>query len=236
VTEPGLDLEQLPRRLNLGCGWDLREGYLNVDFQDFHKPDLVADVRDLEMLPSAWFLEIIAQDILEHLERTEADATLAEWARLLAPGGSLVLRVPDVIGIARLLTERRDIETQLILLQNMFGTQAYQGDYHHNGFTEITLRVALANAGFTVASLEHYHDWLFDVVAVRSATHVEPDLSELTFMDLVLGAPPAAATEEAAAPTDLVHRTVRTLGGLLPGPLKSPARRVYHRVRRAVVR
>ena len=94
MTESALDLDALPRRMNLGCGWDHRDGYLNVDFQDFHHPDLVADVRNLDMLPAAWFEEIIAQDVLEHLERTEADAALAEWARLLAPGGSSCCACP----------------------------------------------------------------------------------------------------------------------------------------------
>ena len=233
MTEPGLDLEQLPRRLNLGCGWDHRDGYLNVDFQDFHHPDLVADVRNLDMLPAGWFTEIIAQDVLEHLERTEADAALAEWARLLAPGGELVLRLPDVIGLARLLSARREVDAQLILLQNLYGTQAYTGDYHHNGFTEVTIRVALATAGFTVATIEHFDEWLFDIVAVRSATPVEPDLGQLRFMDLVPAAAPNAAPE-ATVPTDVVHRTVKALGGLLPESLKPPARRVYHRARRAV--
>ena len=143
-----------------------------------------------------------------------------------------MLRLPDVIGLARLLSTRRDVDTQLILLQNLYGTQAYTGDYHHNGFTEVTIRVALANAGFTVASLAHFDEWLFDIVAIRSATPVEPDLGALPFMDLVPAMPVAAAA--ATAPTDLVHRTVKTLGGLLPESLKPPARRVYHRARRAV--
>jgi hypothetical protein len=37
--------DPLPRKLNLGCGWDKRDGYLNVDLHGSHDPDLVADVR-----------------------------------------------------------------------------------------------------------------------------------------------------------------------------------------------
>jgi len=55
------------RKLNLGCGFDLREGYVNVDFQDFHKPDVVADVRDHGHAPVWLVEEIIARDVLEHL-------------------------------------------------------------------------------------------------------------------------------------------------------------------------
>ncbi len=74
-----------PDRLNLGCGWDLREGYLNVDVHDFHKPDLVADVTKLDMLPSGRYREIIAQDVLEHLPvrapRQSSRSGAAFWPR-----------------------------------------------------------------------------------------------------------------------------------------------------------
>src|SRR6516225_5520478 len=93
------------KKLNLGCGWDLREGYINVDFQPFHNPDLVADVRDLSSLPSGWFEEIVAQDVLEHLPRLDTLRTLAEWNRLLCLGGFLHLRMPNIIGLAELLVD-----------------------------------------------------------------------------------------------------------------------------------
>ena len=60
-----------PARLNLGCGYDRREGFLNVDLHAFHDPDLVGDVRSLPALPSGRYTEIVAQDVLEHLERAD---------------------------------------------------------------------------------------------------------------------------------------------------------------------
>ena len=177
-----------PRRLNLGCGFDHRDGYLNVDFQDFHSPDLVADVRDLAMLPDGYYDEIVAQDVLEHLYRHDVGRTLEEWARLLAIGGTLVLRVPDVIGVARLLSVHRSLEMQHTLVQNLFGTQAYTGDYHHVGFTEMTLRAALSDAGFGIQSLVHRDEWLFDAVAERLEQPRPADFDDLRFMDLCLPA------------------------------------------------
>lgn len=43
--------EPLPRRLNVGCGYDIREGFLNIDSGDRHNPDYITDVTDLIMLP-----------------------------------------------------------------------------------------------------------------------------------------------------------------------------------------
>src|SRR4051794_39295293 len=59
-TEP-FDPLAHPRRLNLGAGFDKRPGYLNVDLNDFHAPDLVGDVRSLPELPTGLYEEIIAQ-------------------------------------------------------------------------------------------------------------------------------------------------------------------------------
>ena len=77
--------DPLPKKLNVGCGFDIRPGFLNVDAAAFHDPDLVADVTDLRMLPDGYFEEIVAQDVLEHFERSKTSTALTEWSRLLSP-------------------------------------------------------------------------------------------------------------------------------------------------------
>ena len=113
-----------PRKLNLGCGFDIRPGYLNVDFQEFHHPDLVADIRKLEMLPSEFYEEVLAQDCLEHFPRCDTKPALAEWSRLLKPGGVLKLRVPNLLGLLELFTweSKQTIDDQETLVQCLFGT------------------------------------------------------------------------------------------------------------------
>ena len=63
----------LPTKLNLGCGFDKRPGYLNVDFQAFHSPDLVADIRNLDTLPSDTFEEILGRRRAELLHAAEEE-------------------------------------------------------------------------------------------------------------------------------------------------------------------
>ncbi len=220
--------EPVPRRLNLGCGFDRREGYLNVDFQAFHEPDLVADIRHLDTLGSAEFDEIVAQDVLEHLERQDVDAALCEWARLLRPGGRLLLRVPDIIGVARLLCRHQDLDTQRTLIQNLFGTQAYTGDYHHAGFTEVTMRASLAAAGFEVESLVPRDEWMFDVVAVRADGPRPYEPGPLPFMRLAPDAPPPVPTGEDDRPSRL-----RRLAQFVPARMRPLARRVVGRLTRS---
>jgi hypothetical protein len=154
-----------PARLNLGCGYDKRAGYLNVDLNEFHAPDLVGDVRSLPMLPTGRYTEIVAQDVLEHLERADGPVALAEWRRLAAPGASLRLRVPDLPSILRWLREQDDPEHHRRVIHHMFGTQAYDGDFHLNGYTELLLCDELFRAGFGDIEMELRDGWLWEVEA-----------------------------------------------------------------------
>ena len=156
----------------------------------------MADVRHLDLLPDAAFDEIVAQDVLEHLPRTDGLPALQEWARLLVPGGRLVLRVPDLLGLATLLATHTDPEWQETLITNLFGTQAYDGDFHQNGFTEVRLRQHLHDAGFDVAEVAHADGWLFDVVAVRTDFPAPARLDDCGYM----AQPLAAVTPGASGP------------------------------------
>ena len=159
------DYSKYPKKLNLGCGFDIRLGYLNIDFQDFHNPDLVADIRKLDMLPSDFYDEIIAQDCLEHFPRCDTQPALSKWSRLLKTGGILKLRVPNLIGLLEILSweDKQSIEDQEVLVQCLFGTQAYEGDWHLTGFTQILLEHYLEKAGFCQIEFKIKDHWLFDV-------------------------------------------------------------------------
>jgi predicted SAM-dependent methyltransferase len=170
MSEP-FDPSRHPDKLNLGCGWDRRAGFLNVDLHDFHEPDLVADVTKLDMLPSGYYGEIVAQDVLEHLPRQSTVDVLREWGRLLRIGGKLHLRVPSVIDLAELLKlpDNQTISQQELLVQCLFGTQAYTEDCHYTTFTEPLLRHYLNEAGMEAEVWGMRDGWLFEVDARKLA-------------------------------------------------------------------
>ncbi|WP_422823455.1 class I SAM-dependent methyltransferase [Variovorax rhizosphaerae] len=116
--------------MNLGCGYDVRPGYLNVDLHERHGPDLVANVLSLGMLPSGKFAEIVAQDVLEHVERQQVHVALTAWARLLAPEGVIQVRVPSLELMFRMLAQpqNRPADEAAKVIHLMYGTQAYTGD------------------------------------------------------------------------------------------------------------
>jgi SAM-dependent methyltransferase len=156
------DPAEHPLRLNLGCGFDKRPGYLNVDLQDFHDPDLVGDVRSLPQLPADTYEEILAQDVLEHVSRADAPRALAEWRRLLRPEGRLVLRTTDLMSLLRWIEGSDDADRHRQVLHFVFGTQAYDGDFHLTGFTDVVLCDELARAGFHRVTVERRDGWLWE--------------------------------------------------------------------------
>jgi len=182
MSNSAFDYRSFPRKLNVGCGFDIKPGYLNVDVNEFHKPDLVADVTNIDVLPAGYYEEVFAYDVLEHIDRCWTPDTLGEWNRLLVVGGLLHLRVPNVLGLADLLRrpENQSAEQQEKLVQCLFGTQGYAEDYHRTTFTELLLREYLARTGFRVRRLQVQHVWLFEVVAEKRGEpelrylHVEP--------------------------------------------------------------
>jgi len=82
--------------LHLGCGLTRLDGAVNHDITT-HSPH-VDVAHDLDVLPWPWadgeFDMIVAHDVVEHLRADVPDWLNEAW-RILAPGGSLSLRVPD---------------------------------------------------------------------------------------------------------------------------------------------
>jgi len=180
MNETQFDYKKYPRKLNLGCGFDKRPGYLNVDLQEFHKPDLLCDVRRLPMLPSEYYDEIVASDVLEHLPRLETRPVLEEWNRLLRTGGILKLRAPNLVGLLELFNwaDKQSVKEQKNLVQCLFGTQAYEGDYHFTGFTRVLIEHYLRKTGFSITELRIRDHWLFEIVAEKCSEPARYDTGE----------------------------------------------------------
>ena len=81
------------QKLNLGAGKDIRIGWDNHDIVELEGIDTI---HDLNFRPWPWpdsvFSEIHARDVLEHL--SEFIPVMEELWRIMAPGGSLQVRVP----------------------------------------------------------------------------------------------------------------------------------------------
>ncbi len=80
-------------KLNLGCGTDIREGYVNLDIIKRQGVDVVHDVNRFPYpFKTSYFDEIYASHLLEHAE--DVLKVLEELYRILKPGGMLIAKVP----------------------------------------------------------------------------------------------------------------------------------------------
>ncbi len=82
-------------RLHLGCGRDYRPGWINIDGNTEVKVDMVSNVIELLYFGDASADVIEANHVFEHLTRDDAEKAMAEYARVLRPGGALFLELPD---------------------------------------------------------------------------------------------------------------------------------------------
>jgi len=86
-------------RLNLGSGWDKKEGFVNIDKAKKVKPDLVVDIEKGLPFPDNSFEHIYSEHCLEHIEPQNWRFVLNEIARVAKHGCILELRLPfDNIG------------------------------------------------------------------------------------------------------------------------------------------
>lgn len=150
-------------KVNLGCGPRPIEGFVNVDLLELPGVDVHADVRGPLPFEDGSVDLLYASHVLEHLATAEVPETLREWRRVLRPGGSLLVAVPDLDLVARHLVEFRGWFTppHNPWLGLIYGGQKDEYDFHRTGFTAPWLAALLTEAGF--GTIERV-DWFAEVM------------------------------------------------------------------------
>ncbi len=144
------------RKLHLGCGKKHLPGFFHIDLAPLPHIDHVGRVERLDFIDGEAVELIYACHVLEHFGRFEVADVLAEWHRVLKPGGVLRLAVPDFATCAAIYYEEglKDGLTGLIGLVS--GGQRDSHDYHYMIFDEPLLTGLLHDAGFRKV---HRWDW-----------------------------------------------------------------------------
>lgn len=94
-------------KLNLGCGTDIRTGYVNIDrLPSPTMPDTIdykqGDIQSLDWLTEDNTVsEIVAIDCIEYLSPDIIQQSLSNWGRKLVAGGLLKILMPDCHIVAK---------------------------------------------------------------------------------------------------------------------------------------
>lgn len=133
-----------PYKLHLGCGWEFKPGYINIDFvqNKVESVDLIADVRKLPFEKESCS-EILSFHLIEHIKRPDVKPMLKHWFDLLIPTGRLILELPnfDEIIYEYMLGKGH-------ILNHVFGNQDAEGQIHYWGYNFKRLKNDLEEAGF----------------------------------------------------------------------------------------
>ncbi len=122
--------------------------WLNVDIQPKWRPDIVADGAHMPMFANGSADLIVSHHNCEHYGCGEAAPVMSECLRILSPGGSLVVCVPNMRALAYGWLQGR-ISTQ-IYMTNVYGAYMNdEADRHKWGFTPESLKVFLLSCGFS---------------------------------------------------------------------------------------
>ena len=150
------------RKLHIGCGGNLLDGWLNTEF-DGNAPLSVAylDAKSPFPLPSDSFDFIFSEHMIEHVPLPAAFKMLKECWRVLKPGGRIRISTPPLEYLIKLVVNPdREDEEYLRWHQREWSPEApvftpavavadyYKQWGHEFVYDEPTLRALMAKAGF----------------------------------------------------------------------------------------
>jgi predicted SAM-dependent methyltransferase len=185
-------LDRRKRLLNVGCGGNVLGDFVNVDYGWVRGQDLCWDITKRIPLPRHSMRGVFVEHALEHFTwDCVCNTLLPEFLRVLSPGGTIRISVPDAEKAVELYVEAkrqglvdrpfRDASgravTPMMLLNNTF-RQIYVplAAGHEFAFDFQTLEFFLHRAGFVSVRREEYMSGRDDALLVDYKRRAEESL------------------------------------------------------------
>lgn len=180
-------------KVNLGSGPFHRPGYLNCDEDPEANPQVRLRLPDLPFADES-ASEIHLSHVLEHLDKWDGLALLKECLRILKPGGTIDIFVPDTLAVSRIYVLGMEQPDSPLLsvkdsdgnvtpwdardcdwLSWLFFYSPFQRHPHKWSYDERTLTRVLAQAGFTHVRTGQRRDWWECVMHGRKDDGTKPE-------------------------------------------------------------
>ncbi len=147
----------LMKKINMGCGWrDFGSDWIHIDGGEYEHLDYKSGVKNLPQFEDNSIDLIYASHVIEYFDRFEIISILKEWRRVLKPGATLRLAVPNFAVLSKLYLSGK------IELKNVLGplygkmTMDENTIYHKTTYDFKDLKTMLIDNGFCDAKI---YDW-----------------------------------------------------------------------------
>lgn len=144
-------------KINMGCGWrNFGHDWIHIDGGDYEHLDYKTGVIEIPQLENESADLIYASHVIEYFDRNEITEVLLEWKRILKPGATLRLAVPNFTALCILYLQGE------IKLSNalgpLYGRMEMDGEYiyHKTTYDFESLKILLDSLGFENIRL---YDW-----------------------------------------------------------------------------
>ncbi|TAG03400.1 MAG: methyltransferase domain-containing protein [Betaproteobacteria bacterium] len=138
------------KKLHIG-GKIRADGWEILDAIPADHVDHVGNANDLSRFPDDTFSEVYASHVVEHFDyKDELANTLIEWRRVLTPGGTALISVPDLDTLCRITLDKETFSPaqRFDVMRMMFGGHIDKFDYHVVGLNEEFLTHFLSSCGY----------------------------------------------------------------------------------------
>jgi len=151
------------KKLQIGCGGQLRDGWLNGNYESWRKGTIFLDASKPFPVDGGQFDFVFSEHMIEHIPHDQGMRMLRECYRILKPGGVIRISTPDLQFLFNLYGERKTpladaylkwASGQLIGVlpscEATFVINNFVRDWGHQFiYDEQTLRESLKSAGFS---------------------------------------------------------------------------------------
>lgn len=132
--------------VHIGAGLINLQGWINLDARKFSHIHIEANDLELRMFSDKTIQQFYLCHVLEHFSYSDAVNILNLLYRKLAPGGRIIISVPD---FSKIVDVFRECGNDICVIRDaLMGGQNYEYNFHKSMFTKKLLSDYLTAAGY----------------------------------------------------------------------------------------